>query len=152
FLDRFAGRTLDGRFAVLHEAGRQRPVAVARVDRTLAQQHAIAPDRDRSEHHVRILIMDRAAVRATVARAVVAGRNAERDFMATERTEFHCDDSGIAAVYQRGRCVDAPTSRRRCSDQRLRFAGPRLGTGLARSESKLAGHSIERPASTESWL
>jgi hypothetical protein len=51
----FAHGGLGGGFIVFHEAGRQRPVAVARLDGALAQQDlqlAVAlPDRDRAQHH-----------------------------------------------------------------------------------------------------
>src|SRR5690606_18219141 len=43
-LDRLALRAFSGGLAVLHEAGRQRPVAIARLDGPAAQQHPVFPD------------------------------------------------------------------------------------------------------------
>jgi len=59
-------------FVEFHEAGWQRPLAPARFNVALAQQHPIAENRDRAHHVQRILVMDRVAGRADGARLGVA--------------------------------------------------------------------------------
>ncbi len=64
------------RLAVLQESGRQRPQSVSRLDRALAQQHLSVPLRQAADDDLRVLIVDRAAVRAYPARQRIAFRNA----------------------------------------------------------------------------
>ncbi|CAM2167796.1 hypothetical protein BLAT2472_10711 [Burkholderia latens] len=94
FLERFPCCGLGRRFAHFHETRRQRPEPVARFDRAPAQQHLIAPDRHRAHHVARILVMDRAAVIANEALAVVARRNARDDFVTADGAEFHVEWKG----------------------------------------------------------
>ncbi|SOT39063.1 hypothetical protein F01_190089 [Burkholderia cenocepacia] len=94
FLERFARGGFRRRFAHFHEARRQRPESVARFDRAAAQQDLVAPDRHRADDVARILIMDRAAVIADEALAVVARRNAREDFVTADGAEFHVEWKG----------------------------------------------------------
>ncbi|CAG9229457.1 conserved hypothetical protein [Burkholderia vietnamiensis] len=94
FLERFACGGLGRRLAHFHEARGQRPEPVARFDRAAAQQHLIAPDRHRADHVARILVMDRAAVIANEALAVITLRNARDDFVAADGAEFHVEWKG----------------------------------------------------------
>ena len=93
FLLGFAHGGLGGGFIVFHEAGRQGPIAVARLDGALAQQDLQGavrlPHRNRAQHHFRVLIVDRAAGGANVAGTVVAGRNRQADGGGAFGTEFH---------------------------------------------------------------
>ena len=66
-------------FAVLHEAGGHRPKAQARLDGAPAQQDPALPFGHAAEHQQRVLVMDHAAVRADVARQVIAVGDLERD-------------------------------------------------------------------------
>jgi hypothetical protein len=63
---------LCGALADLHEAGRQGPLAVARFDRALAQENAVAPDWNRADDRARIHIMNRPAVVTAIALSIVA--------------------------------------------------------------------------------
>src|SRR5690606_23227683 len=81
-----------GGFAVLHEAGRQRPVPVARLDRPPAQQHPSFPGRNRADDEIRVLVVDRAAAVAAVAFTVVAGWYGEVNFPGTDGAIFHGPD------------------------------------------------------------
>ena len=65
------------RLAVLHEAGGDRPEAVARLDRAPAQQDAALVFRHAADDDLRILVVNRAAAVADVARQVIAGRRPE---------------------------------------------------------------------------
>jgi hypothetical protein len=76
-------------FAVLHESGRQGPVAVARFDGAPAQHHLALPDGQRTDHHARVLVVDAAAGGAHMAQAVVARRNDLFDLAAAVSTELH---------------------------------------------------------------
>ena len=73
FLVGLAQRAFGGRLAELHEAGRQRPQAVARLDVAAAQQHLVAPHRHRADHVERVFVVDGAAGGADRALAVVVG-------------------------------------------------------------------------------
>ena len=68
-----------GGLAELHEAGRQGPQAVARLDVAPAQQHLVVPDRHGADDVERVLVVDGAAGGADRALAVVVGRNAVVD-------------------------------------------------------------------------
>jgi hypothetical protein len=63
-------------FAQFHEAGRQRPQAVTRLDVAAAQQHLLAPDRHRAHHVERVFVVHFAARGADRPVAVVVGRHA----------------------------------------------------------------------------
>ncbi len=65
--------TAPARLAELEEAGRQRPQAAARLDVAAAQQHLVAPDRDRAHHVQRIDVVHRPASWAHRTLAVVVG-------------------------------------------------------------------------------
>ena len=75
--------------AVLEESGGHRPQPVARLDRALAQQHPILPCGNAAHDDLRVLIVDRPAGVAHVARQRVSGRNANGDTSAAVRTEVH---------------------------------------------------------------
>src|SRR5450755_3606120 len=75
FLDGFTQRAFGRRFAEFHEAGGQRPQAIARLDVAAAEQHFVAPDRHGADDVERILVVDRAAHAARGALAVVVGRD-----------------------------------------------------------------------------
>ena len=94
FLERFARGGFGRRLAHFHEARGQRPEPVARFDRAAAQQDLIAPDRNRADDVARILVVDRAAVIADEALAVVARRNARDDFVTADGAEFHVEWKG----------------------------------------------------------
>src|SRR4029077_14069456 len=63
--------------AVFHEAGRHGPEATAWLDGTAAQQDAALVVGHAADHEARILVMDRAAGLAHVARQVIARRHAQ---------------------------------------------------------------------------
>src|SRR5205807_10470248 len=73
FFRRFAFRALRSALADLHEARRQRPLAVARLDGALAKKNSFAPDRYRPDDRPRIHVVNLAALIAAVALAIVAG-------------------------------------------------------------------------------
>ncbi|CAN0620261.1 conserved protein of unknown function [Burkholderia multivorans] len=111
FLERLARGGLGGRLAHLHEACGQRPVAVTRLDRAAAQQHLIAPDGDRADDVARILVVDRAAVIADEALAVIAGRDARDDFVTADGAEFHVEWKGRGdASVSPGRGIPEPVA------------------------------------------
>src|SRR5262245_42716113 len=62
-----------GRLAVFEKPGRHGPQSITGLDRALAQQHAIFPGGYAPDDDLRILIMDRAARIADVARQRIAG-------------------------------------------------------------------------------
>ena len=66
-------------FAVLHEAGRNGPEAVPRLDGALAQQDLAFHLDDTAGDDARVLIVNRAARRADVPRQVIAFGNLELD-------------------------------------------------------------------------
>src|SRR6266850_5925366 len=88
-LERLAKRRLRRGLVVLHEAGRQRPVAVARLDRAAAEKQAPLVLRDRADDQLRVLVVDLAAVVAHPARQRVAGRHALHDRRAAVSAELH---------------------------------------------------------------
>lgn len=79
FLLGFAAGGVFGGLVVFHETRRQGPVTQAWLDGALAEQDlglaVFFPDRDRSDHHLGILIMDGPAAAADIAQARVIGRN-----------------------------------------------------------------------------
>ena len=78
------------RLAVLEKAGRQRPQSVPRLDRALAQQHLTLPFRQAADDDLRILVVDRAAGGADVARQRVAVGNAQLEALgAAVAAELH---------------------------------------------------------------
>jgi hypothetical protein len=88
-----AHRCLVRGFLVFHEAGRQGPVAVARLDGALAQQDlefAFAlPHWNRADHQLRVLVMNGAAMGAHVAWTVIAFGDGHRQRMGALGAEFH---------------------------------------------------------------
>src|SRR4051812_15831350 len=68
FFERFPNRALCSRLVVLHEAGGQRPIAVARLDGAAAQKHLALVFGHRADDEARILIVDVAALVAHPAR------------------------------------------------------------------------------------
>jgi hypothetical protein len=93
FLQGFPHCGIGSGLIVFHETRRQCPVAMPGFDCTFAEQYArlavVLPHRNRADHHLRVLIMNHAAMSAHVARAVVVRRNHERNRMSAFRTEFH---------------------------------------------------------------
>jgi len=77
FLESLARRARAQRLAVLEETRGQRPQSKPRLDRALAQQHAVLPFGQAPDDDLGILIMDRAAPLAYVARQRVVGRHAK---------------------------------------------------------------------------
>ena len=75
FLDRFADGALGQGLAEFHEAGRQSPETLARLDVAAAQQHLFAPDRQRADHIQRVLVVHDLAGAAHRTVAVVIGRH-----------------------------------------------------------------------------
>ena len=73
FFDGFPCRTVGRGFAIFHEAGGQRPVAVARLYGTPAQQDLVFPDRDAPNDKFRVLVVDSTAIAAHHAGSTVAG-------------------------------------------------------------------------------
>ena len=71
FFHRLADGAIGQRLAQFHEAGRQRPEAVAWLDRPLAQQHLLAPHRHGADHVERVLVVDGLAGGANGTLAVV---------------------------------------------------------------------------------
>src|SRR5258708_33363704 len=96
------------RFPVLHEAGRHRPVATARLDRTAAEQNALPVLGHAANDQPRVLIMDGAAGLADVARQIVAGGGAVVGGGAALAAEIHDVREGIRAEL---RLVDAAAYR-----------------------------------------
>ncbi len=92
-LERFADRAVAGGLADFHEPGRQRPLAVARLDRAPAQQHPLAPHGDGADDRARIDVMDRPALVAARATAVVAFRDADGDRVSAVGAEAHWGSS-----------------------------------------------------------
>jgi hypothetical protein len=72
FLAGLARGALGHGLAHFHEAGRQRPLAQARLDGALAQQHAIVQVGHGAHHHQRVDVVDLAAGRADGALTRVA--------------------------------------------------------------------------------
>ena len=75
FLQRFPLGRFAGRFAVLHETGRQGPQTRARFDRSPAQQNPFLPLGDAADDQLRIQVMHAAAIQTNVAWHIVSGRN-----------------------------------------------------------------------------
>ena len=75
FFERLARCAFGRGLAVFHEAGRQGPVTVARLDGALAQQNLLAIDGDAADHHLRVFVMNAAAGRADCAQMRVTGRH-----------------------------------------------------------------------------
>ena len=78
FLVALARRALLQRLAVFHEAGGNRPVAEPRLDRAPADEDAALVLRHAADHDLGILIVDRAAGLAHVARHMVARAESRR--------------------------------------------------------------------------
>src|SRR3954468_19375050 len=87
--ERLARRGRGGGLAVLHEARRQRPVTVARLDRAAAEQDPSRVLGDRAYDHDRVLVVDHPARVAQPARQAVARRHAARERRGAVRAEFH---------------------------------------------------------------
>ncbi len=96
FFCSFSGRRLRSGFVVFHEARRQRPLAIARLDGAAAQQDAVFPLGNGTDDHLRIAVMDRAAGIADVPGQGVAGRDPAHDRGAALGAEVH------GLVFRRG--------------------------------------------------
>ena len=83
-----AGTLLD-RLAKLQIARRDGPVTRARRDRPPAQEQPVAEAAYAADNDLGVLVVDRAAGRADVPRAVVAGRTAQLDLRPAARAEPH---------------------------------------------------------------
>src|SRR6185503_12363398 len=89
FLEGLARRALRGGFAVFHEAGRQRPVAVARLDGAPAQENPVLPLRQAADHQPGVLVMDAAAGVAEIARQRIARRHPLGQRCRAARAKLH---------------------------------------------------------------
>ena len=67
------------RLAVFHEARGHRPIAASRLDRAVAKQDPPAVLGHAADHEFRVLVVDRAAVVADVARQVITLRHLADD-------------------------------------------------------------------------
>jgi hypothetical protein len=105
FFHRLAHGTFGRGLAQFHEPGRQRPVAVARLDVALAQQHLFAPHRHRADHVERVLVVHFAAGAAHRALAVVIGRRAVVGGRAADAAMFDAAQVEHPRQFSRQPCV-----------------------------------------------
>jgi hypothetical protein len=101
-LQRLAGSGLLNGFAVLHEPGRNGPVAQSRLDGPATQQDAPLVVGDAAGNDLRVLVVDRAAIRADVAWQMIPWRNAKLYGLAALAAEVHDVDirmRGSAAAH-----------------------------------------------------
>ena len=76
-------------FIVFHEAGRQGPKPVSRLDGATAQQDLVFPFRESADHHLGVLVVDCSALIADVAGQAVASRDLQTDGGAAVGAEVH---------------------------------------------------------------
>ena len=89
FLPGLAGSTLGLGFSEFHEAGRHRPVAVARFYRALAQQDFAVFFGDAADHHERILVVNVSAGIADPALVGISLGDFARNLLAAKGTKIH---------------------------------------------------------------
>ena len=89
FFQGLAHGGLRRRFGVLHESGRQRPESVARLDGAATKEDSPIPFDDAADDDFRVLVVDRFAARADVARQRVARGRSEFDGRAAFGTVVH---------------------------------------------------------------
>ena len=101
-LQRFAGSRLLHGFAVLHEPGRNGPVAQSRFDGPATQQDPPFVVGNAAGDDLRVLVVDRAAVGADIPRQMITWRNTKLDRVAAVAAEVHGGDNrmrGSAAAH-----------------------------------------------------
>lgn len=89
FFEGLTKRGFAAGLAVLHEAGRERPLAIARFDGPLAHQDPVFPGGDCADNDLGVLVVDCPALVADMAGKIVAGGNFEADRGATVGAEVH---------------------------------------------------------------
>src|SRR5579862_480088 len=129
FLERLAQRAARQRLPILEKSRWQRPQAVPRLDRTTAKQHALAPLGQASDDDLRVLVVDRTALRANVARKRVAVGNAALDAgRSADAAEVHRTMRVIAPsrrITGAGNCRGSSEARRSIRARRRALrAGP----------------------------
>lgn len=82
---------------VLHEACRQGPEAVARLNSAAAQQDLVFPLRECSDHHLGVLVVNCSALFADVAGQAVASRDLQADGCAAMGAEVHGEPEFLRA-------------------------------------------------------
>ncbi len=82
------GAILEG-FAVLQKTGGQRPIALARFNGALAQQHLFAPNRQAASDDLRVDVMNVVTTRAHKALSGIAFRHGQSDFSRTLTAKLH---------------------------------------------------------------
>ena len=89
FLMCFSTSRLGSGFTVFHEAGRHRPEATSRFDGSAAEQDAILPGCDATDHEPRVFIVNVAATAADMPGEGVAGGNLEGDSSAAMSAKLY---------------------------------------------------------------
>lgn len=89
FLKCLAAGSFKRCFAVLHETGRKRPIALAWLDGAAAKQHGVSLEGQCTGNDAGVLIMNMRALRAYVTLTAVAVRNGELYGVAALAAEFH---------------------------------------------------------------